>query len=362
MTERHEQKSRPADRTAESKFEQAGNYTSAAQAASTRNLASYKFEVLETVDNDPALGSGGGCLSVMRVGLSFMNSWDASVYLPIRVLMKRTGLGSGACVKARQALVASGYFVRSGQNARGLDTFHIKNPRRQIVSALMEDRAERLDRQDRERKDRQRKKRSVISESEITKHDDGAAVISETEITVMPESEITVISIFDNKYVEGNTGDETMEGGSAFQADTAVLSSIETDVVAGATEIEDAPSVAPDGASGASEPHVGWEYDFEANCVSDTAYSVPPEIVAEPDHPIASDFYVTELPVFPDSDIIRVPADRLIEDFLADLIGEIVLPPGMPGRLRQLLEDDCLTKKKLRQILALGEIAHAQAR
>ncbi|MCD1266696.1 hypothetical protein B5M44_19095 [Shinella sumterensis] len=94
------------------------------------SLATWKFQLLETVDNDPLLGKGGACLSVMRAAINFMNTRHSRPYLPISVLMKRTGLASAACVDARKRLVTAGYLVPSGSNARGLDTFEIRNSRR----------------------------------------------------------------------------------------------------------------------------------------------------------------------------------------------------------------------------------------
>lgn len=188
--------------------------------AEKQNLASWKFDILETVDNDPSLGKGGACLSVMRAALGLLGHWDARPYLPIIALRKRTGLGQKAAADARSALIKAGYLMRSGQNDRGVDTFTITNPRREVVAALIDARNFKIDSQEKDRKCRQREKRSGVSlKTELTnagaERDIDNSVSSETSLTVSSIMPLTVSSIIERKDVEGNTVEKNVEGGGA---------------------------------------------------------------------------------------------------------------------------------------------------
>ncbi|PJO47190.1 hypothetical protein [Brucella pituitosa] len=120
----------------------------------TKNLASWKFEAIKSVMNDPALTPA--CLPLMIVALDFKNTWDKTPFLPLMTLMGRTGKARATVIEARRLLVKEGYWTPVGRNESGLDVYAISDPKRDAIRSLINERATRLREDDKLRKINQR--------------------------------------------------------------------------------------------------------------------------------------------------------------------------------------------------------------
>lgn len=137
--------------------------------SSTQALATWKFDLLATVDADPLLSSNTACLSVVRVHLHYANRRGNYVtsYASNATIRALTGKSERTIQTARQLLVELGYLTIVGSTKCNCTRYRIDNPRGEIVKMLVEERKWKIKEElkDKKQKDRlreERKKRASI--------------------------------------------------------------------------------------------------------------------------------------------------------------------------------------------------------
>lgn len=190
------------------------------QAGGREGLATWKFETIKSVMNDPALTPA--CLPLMIVALDFKAAWDTTPFLPLLTLIGRTGLARATVIKARRLLVDQGYWTQAGKNESGLDVYAISDPKREAIRSLIDDRQTRLREEDKLRKIDQRGR----TEIRRPKHN---AVSSEIELNGRAKTIPHGRAEIRPNTVDSNSVDiNTVDGGGAFQAHAADTSNFDT--------------------------------------------------------------------------------------------------------------------------------------
>ncbi|MGE0284071.1 MAG: hypothetical protein AB7P20_26130, partial [Rhizobiaceae bacterium] len=144
--------------TAEQQFIQAADAETAEEAEDRRRkLATWKFDLLETVSADPLCN--GHDVEIILAYIRFMDSRDARPFRSNIQLQAATGLSQPTIADRRKKLVALGYLTADGQTASGVTRFKISNPRENTVLDHVQITNEVLKRQDAERRETERRKR-----------------------------------------------------------------------------------------------------------------------------------------------------------------------------------------------------------
>lgn len=89
------------------------------------SLATWKFDLENTVNADPRLGPA--CLKIVRAYLDFMGDINAAPYLSLVHLRALTALTEHTIIKARRELVNEGYFKEAGKTSSGAIRYQIVN-------------------------------------------------------------------------------------------------------------------------------------------------------------------------------------------------------------------------------------------
>lgn len=89
------------------------------------SLATWKFDLENTVNADPRLGPA--CLKIVRAYLDFMGGINTAPFLSIVHLRALTALTEHTIIKARRQLVDEGYFKEAGKTSSGAVRYQIVN-------------------------------------------------------------------------------------------------------------------------------------------------------------------------------------------------------------------------------------------
>ncbi|NKW79896.1 hypothetical protein HGG72_05515 [Ochrobactrum pecoris] len=120
-----------------------------AKAKAKSNIATFKFELLETVRGDPRL-SAAPCEAVIGVLISFLSVDEKSlkptlVYASSITIMAKTNIKTKLSArKARKLLEEQGYLVRKGTTASGCELYQVCNPHVERVKMHIQAKAEKL--------------------------------------------------------------------------------------------------------------------------------------------------------------------------------------------------------------------------
>ncbi|KAB2716984.1 hypothetical protein [Brucella intermedia] len=120
-----------------------------AKAKAKSSIATFKFELLETVRGDPRLRSAP-CEAVVGVLISFLSADEHTlkptlVYASNITILARTTIKTKATViKARKLLEEHGYLVKKSCTASGCDLYQVRNPHYEYVQMHMREKAEKL--------------------------------------------------------------------------------------------------------------------------------------------------------------------------------------------------------------------------
>lgn len=122
-----------------------------------KSLSSWKFDMLETLNADPATSPTE--VSVMEAYLHFVRAASRTAYLSGLDLRVRTSISSLTTIwRSRRKLIDLGYLVPNGKTRAGVDVFRLVNARQNLVLDHVAILTERLNEQDVERKRRDRAK------------------------------------------------------------------------------------------------------------------------------------------------------------------------------------------------------------
>lgn len=134
-----------------------------------RQLAAFKFDLVETIAADPKL-SKAPCLGVMVVYLSFLTIDErtlrqTTVYASNIKLMARAGIKSKTTAsQARKLLVEAGYLVPTGSQTKdGCAKFRVANPRAEMIKMHIREAEEFLAQRDALRKEGERRKKALLT-------------------------------------------------------------------------------------------------------------------------------------------------------------------------------------------------------
>jgi hypothetical protein len=230
-----------------------------------RNLATWKFRLINTARNDPELTPC--CRDVLSAALDLKSAWEDRPFLSILELQCRTTYSKNAVIAARRKLESLGYFVPEGRTKDGAIVYEIANPREAMVADLVKDRTTKLKAADELRKAEFLKERAqkasaacetVSSESELTKEnvepdisagqpDSKHIVSSKNEPPVSSESELTRGAKTAHNYCRDNT----VEGGDPLGSPH--ITTVSNNINFGDEAFESAPSRASNDASGARQ-------------------------------------------------------------------------------------------------------------
>ena len=120
-----------------------------AKAKAKSNIATFKFELLETVRGDPRL-SAAPCEAVIGVLISFLSVDERTlkptlVYASSITIMAKTNIKTKLSArKARKLLEEQGYLVRKGTTASGCELYQVCNPHVERVKMHIQAKAEKL--------------------------------------------------------------------------------------------------------------------------------------------------------------------------------------------------------------------------
>lgn len=134
--------------------------------AARTELQAFKWSTLEAVNADPLFDKSATCHKVMHVALQFLNVDTETlerteVFLPHALVMAKTCLCKNSVKKAKALLCKAGYLVPRGRMQNGIEVYVIRNPRKDLVGAHVDETLAYLKQEEAERRSEDRRRASL---------------------------------------------------------------------------------------------------------------------------------------------------------------------------------------------------------
>ncbi|KQW27029.1 hypothetical protein ASE36_19005 [Rhizobium sp. Root274] len=353
MRER-KQKSRPANRTAKNAYLHANSYV---QTGEDGSYYAWKIRLENTVNGDPDAPKSG--LKVIRAYLE-MASEDNHPYKSMTDLIAETGLDKTTILNTRKRLIDLGYMVFVGREPSGTERYELRNPRAEIVLRHVEMRREELRKREAEKKKSARRASGDRDCVPLKNSGDAETnVPPKNSRDVPPKNPGDVPPKNSTQYREYSL--EYSEGGSAFQAETAITDDLFDLGLSAGPEEEPVIETRPLDERDLSE--FGDPPSLETIPEEATVFAPEGATVADRRSPVSG------LPVFSASDSAerfwlefgdepfeaadRETAERMVDYLVADL--EADEKARVSRRLRRSLSVSELTKSELIKVLNEAE-------
>jgi hypothetical protein len=127
------------------------------KAAAAAKHATWKFQLLETVNADPK--TDPYCLAVMVSLLNFCRPGDRTAWMAENEMQVRTGMQPRTLRRAKARLASLGYLTPERRNQKGILIYRIANPRQEMIADHVVFAREAFHEADILKKDRERRRR-----------------------------------------------------------------------------------------------------------------------------------------------------------------------------------------------------------